>query len=389
MKKIVLVISGSVAAKKIYELLELFIEKKIFITCVLTNSATKFVDKQKIRKITKNKIYYRDSYNYDHINLSRNNDAVLICPASANIIAKCAQGLADDFASTFLLASNKPLFIAPAMNKQMWDNSSTQKNVNELKVNGVNFIGPIKGNLACGEIGNGRLEKLDIIVNTINFFLNAKKLLKNKKVIITAGPTRTYIDPIRFITNNSSGKQGYEIAKILSYFGCKVFLVSGPTYNSKPYNVIEKKVENTNEMYKKVINLMPCDIAIFTAAVNDFELKKTHTNKIKKNNLKVIKLSKSIDILQTVSKLKKNKPKLIIGFAAETNNLIKNSKNKRKIKGCDWILANKITKNNPAFSSDFNKITFISDRKTETWSRMSKTNIAKKLSDKIVKFFKN
>jgi|TARA_B100002003_G_scaffold198496_1_gene189186 phosphopantothenoylcysteine decarboxylase/phosphopantothenate--cysteine ligase len=389
MKKIVLIISGSIAAKKIYELIKLFDTKKIMVTCVLTNSAIKFVNKNKLKKISNNKIYYKNLFNYDHINLSRNHDVVLICPASANIIAKCAQGFADDFASTFLLASNKPLFIAPAMNKEMWNNFSTQKNVKQLQNNGVNFIGPVNGNLACGEIGNGRLEKLEIIAETINYYVKAKKLLKNKKVVITSGPTQSYIDPIRFISNNSSGKQGFAIAKILSYLGCKVYLVSGPTNNLTPDNVNLKKVIKTQEMYKQVLKLMPCDIAIFTAAVTDFEIKKLSYNKISKKNLTKISLVKSVDIIKKISKLKKLRPKLVIGFAAETKNLIKNSKKKKIDKGCDWILANKVSKKNPAFASDNNKITFIYENKSENWRKMSKLNIAKKLSDKIIRFFQN
>ena len=314
-----------------------------------------------------------------HIKLTRKTDLIVVCPATANIIAKYASGFADDLASTALIASNKQIIFVPAMNVEMWNNSINQKNVSKLINLGVEFIGPEYGHLSCNEVGLGRLSNTKKINDILIQNLYRSQIFKNKKCLITAGPTHEPIDPIRYISNHSSGKQGYEIAKQMILSGAKVTLVSGPTNIQAPHQAKLIKVKTAKEMFIAAKKHSGVDFAIFTAAVSDASPKKLLNSKIKKENLKNIILKKNIDILYYISSLKKNRPNIIIGFAAETTNHINNAKKKLKTKKCDAIIVNKIYNNNSVFGSDYNKVSFIKNNYVRNLKKMSKVNVAKEL----------
>ena len=369
-KKILLIICGGIAAYKSLELIRLLKKDGAIIKTILTKSGAEFVTPLSITSLSQSKVY-QDLFNIenesemDHISLSRWADLILIAPATANTISKLANGNSDDLASTVALASNKKIFIAPAMNVRMWDHQSTKQNITKLKNYGYKLIGPQIGDMACGEYGEGKMsEPREIVFEIVNYFENLKK--NNKfKAIVTAGPTNEYIDPVRFITNKSSGKQGYEIAKSLSNKGFDTTLISGPSKFTPDPNINLLKVNTAEEMYQRTIENLPCDVAIFCAAVGDFKVKNLSENKIKKNKDLKLDFEKNIDILKLISK-NNNKPKLVIGFSAETNNLHSNSKQKLQNKGCDWIIANDVSKNDIGFDSDFNEVSiFYKDEKVE------------------------
>ena len=320
-----------------------------------------------------------------HIDLTRKSNLVIVCPATSNIIAKYSNGISDDLASTTLAASNKDIFFIPAMNSQMWNNKINQKNISTLRSLGVQFIGPEYGKLSCGEVGLGRLMNTKSITSSIIQRVNKTQIFKNKKCLITAGPTIEPIDPIRNITNNSSGKQGYEIAKQMILSGASVTLISGPTDIQAPLESKLIKVKTAKEMYNAVKKNIKVDIAIFAAAVSDFTPLKKSKNKIKKNDLQIIKLKKNKDIIKEISHRKKNRPRVIVGFAAETKNHISNARKKLFEKNCDAIIVNKIDKNNDVFNSDFNKVTFITNKKKIDFKKMSKIKIARHIVELIEK----
>jgi len=384
--KLLFIITGSIAAIKCKSILKNLTNKGVWIDCILTNSAKKIVNKNAIQKQIKGRVYIDESEKKNkmlHIRLTRNSDLVVVCPATANIIAKFAHGYADDLASTSLIASDKQILFMPAMNVEMWNNKMNKKNVVSLQNNGVEFIGPDYGFLSCGEVGLGRLSNEKVITRTILEYLNKTKKLININCLVTAGPTREPIDPIRYISNYSSGKQGYAIAKQLMLSGAKVTLISGPTNISSPPNVKTIKVNTAKEMSKEVKKNLKKDVAIFTAAVTDFYPNNYKNTKIKKKNFNKIVLKKNPDIIKEVSLRKKKKPKLIIGFAAETENYVKNAKVKLIEKNCDLIILNKIHKKNKVFDSEFNKVTIISSNKIERLNNMSKINLAKILVNRI------
>ena len=322
-----------------------------------------------------------------HILLTRKSDLITVCPATANIIAKLANGYANDLASTSLIAANKQILIVPAMNVSMWNNPINLNNVRKLQKIGIEFIGPEYGYLSCGEIGLGRLSNENKISKIILEYLKKSKKLYGKKCIVTSGPTIEPIDVVRYISNNSSGKQGYEIAKQLSLVGAKVILITGPTNIPQPSNVKIIKVKTAKEMNKAVQKNLPANIAIFAAAVCDIKPKKLKNIKIKNDKLINIPLIKNPDIIKNLSLNKNKRPQLVIGFALETNNIIDNSLKKIKLKQCDWIIANKLDKDNQVFGSDFNKITLIKKEKIRNFKKMSKVNVSKKIVEEIIKNF--
>jgi len=380
--KILFIISASIAIKKCNEILGLLSNQKIYIDCIVTDNAKKMTNLKGLKKNIKGKIYSDSSEKNNkmfHIKLTRKTDLIVVCPATANIIAKFANGFADDLASTSLIASNKQIIFIPAMNAEMWNNSINQKNVSKLINMGVEFIGPEYGHLSCDEVGLGRLSSAKNIHDILIRNLNRSQIFKNKKCLITAGPTLEPIDPIRFISNHSSGKQGYEIAKQMVLSGAKVTLVSGPTNIQAPYQAKLIKVKTAKEMSIAAKKYSGVDIAIFTAAVSDASPRKLSNSKIKKENLKNIILKKNTDILHNISSLKKNRPNIVIGFAAETTNHINNAKKKLKTKKCDAIIVNKINNNNKVFGSDHNKVSFIKNNYVKNLKKMSKVNIAKEL----------
>ena len=323
----------------------------------------------------------------DHISLSRWADVIVIAPATANTISKLSSGSSEDLASSVVLASNKQIFLVPAMNVRMWEHPSTRNHLKNLKDFGYKIIGPVTGDMACGEYGEGKMsDPADIYNEIYNFLLN---ISENRKIkaLITAGPTHEYIDPIRYITNRSSGKQGYEIAKSLSKRGFDTTLISGPTNLVIDKNINLIKVETAEEMFKATQESLPVDIAIFTAAVSDFKSKKIEKVKIKKKENLKLNLEKNIDILNYVSNHNSKRPKLVIGFAAETNNLDKNSLEKLNSKNCDWLITNDVSQNNIGFNSDFNEV-FIHyrDKKIikEKLIYKRKSEISEEIVDRIV-----
>ena len=397
-RKILFIISGSISAYKTLDLLRKFKDENFDIEVILTKSGSEFVTSLSVSSLINKKVHTniftkgKDAANYmDHINLSRKSDLVVVCPASANIIAKLANGYADDLASTTLAASNKKIFLVPAMNKQMWANQANIENIKKLKKRKVSIIGPIKGKLACGEVGLGRIINIEVIEKKIiNFFENKEKLF-GKKILITAGPTLETIDPIRFISNFSSGKQGFEIAESANLFGAETILITGPTKESPPEVNKLIKVETADEMYNESLLICkkfgPIDAAVFSAAVADWKIIKSETKHKKNTNfLKKIKVKKNKDILAAISNLKKFRPKIVCGFSAETNNLIYNSRKKLIEKKCDLIFANKITKEFNPMNNNFNKVSLIGQNREENWGKMSKQKIGKKIVEEIVNY---
>ncbi|MFA9399312.1 MAG: bifunctional phosphopantothenoylcysteine decarboxylase/phosphopantothenate--cysteine ligase CoaBC, partial [Clostridiaceae bacterium] len=320
-----------------------------------------------------------------HISLAKKADYVCIIPATANIIGKIAHGIADDLLSTTIMATNAPVCFAPAMNTNMLNNKIVQENIAKLLSLGYNFISPKEGKLACGDIGNGKLEDTEIICEKINSFINYKKDLKGKKVLITAGPTISPIDPVRYITNHSSGKMGYKIAEAARDRGADTYLVSGPTNLKKPNDLNFYNAYTNHDMKDIVDNLYDeMDIVISAAAVSDFKIDKYSDMKIKKKDNLVLNLEKDKDILKSLGKKKKNQ--ILVGFAAESNEIFKNAKIKLEAKNLDFIVANDITLENSGFKSDLNKVSIISkDKKILELPLMEKSQIAHRLFDEIIK----
>ena len=388
--KLLFIISGSIAVKKCPIILKKLSDKKVHINCIITNSAKKMIDKKIIQKFIKGKIF-DDSSERDrkmlHITLTRKSDLVVVCPATANLIAKFSNGYADDLASTSLIASNKQILFMPAMNAEMWNNKINKKNVTKLQQSGVEFIGPDYGYLSCGEIGLGRLSGDNKILQIILNYLKRSKKLQKKKCLVTAGPTLEPIDAVRYISNYSSGKQGFEIAKQLMLVGANVTLISGPTNLQPPPKVKFIEVLTAKEMNEAVRKNLKTDVAVFTAAISDVSPQKTMTNKIKKEKLKKIILKKNPDILKNISLNSSIKPEFVVGFAAETNNYINNAKKKLISKNCDLIVVNKISKKNNVFGSEYNQVAIIDHNNVNELKRMTKVDIAKKLVNRIINNF--
>ena len=391
-KKILFIICGGVSAYKSLETIRLFKKNNAEIKTIITKSAKEFVTPLSIASLSQGKVYddlfsVEDETEMNHIALSRWADVIIVTPATANTISKLSQGSSKDLASTVILASNKQVFLAPAMNVRMWEHPSTKENLRILKNYGYKFIGPTTGDMACGEYGEGKMsEPLDIL-NEISNFLSSEFKNKKIKALVTAGPTNEYIDPVRFITNKSSGKQGYEIAKSLSRRGFDTTLISGPT-NLKIYDNINLiKVDTADEMFKATQKNLPTDIAIFSAAVADYKINVKNSMKLKKQENLSLNLEQNIDILNYVSNHNSMRPKLVIGFAAETCDLDKNATLKLKNKNCDWIVANDVSKKNIGFGSDYNEVTIHykdNPNKKEKLSLKRKSEISEEIVDRIV-----
>jgi phosphopantothenoylcysteine decarboxylase/phosphopantothenate--cysteine ligase len=387
-KKILLIICGGISAYKSLEVIRSLKKKGAKIKTILTQNAKKFVTPLSVASLSQEKVYdnlfsVENEAEMDHISLSRWSDLILVAPVTANTISKLCTGSSDDLASTVMLASDKTIFLTPAMNVRMWEHPSTKENVSKLKNFGYKIIGPEIGDMACGEFGEGKMTEPNEIVNKIeNYFFNINQN-KKFKALVTAGPTCEYIDPVRFITNKSSGKQGFELAKSLSKKGFETTLISGPTNLKIDDDINLIKVETANQMFKATQNNLPADVAIFSAAVADFKIKEQKQQKIKKGDCVNLNLEKNIDILNYVSNHNSLRPKLVIGFAAETNNLKNNARNKLMEKNCDWIIANDVSDKSIGFGSDFNEVTiFYKDKKIND----EKLTIKKKseISDEII-----
>ena len=391
-KKILFIICGGVSAYKSLETIRLLKKNNTEIKTILTKSAKEFVTPLSIVSLSQGKVYddlfnVQNETEMDHIALSRWADVIIVAPATANTISKLSHGSSEDLASTVILASNKQIFLVPAMNVRMWEHQSTKDNLETLKGYGYKLIGPVTGSMACGEFGEGKMSEPLEILNEINNFLSNRLINKKIRALVTAGPTNEYIDPVRFITNKSSGKQGYEIAKSLFKRGFDTTLISGPTNLSIDENINLIKVETAEEMFKATQKNLPTDIAIFSAAVADFKINRKNQNKIKKQENLTIKLEKNIDILNYISNHNSMRPKLVIGFAAETNDLNKNAISKLTNKNCDWIIANNVSKKNSGFESDYNEVTIHykdSKLKKEKLSLKKKSEISEEIVDRIV-----
>ena len=391
-KKILLIICGGISAYKSLELIRLLKRKDAEVKTILTKNAKEFVTSLSVASLSQEKVY-EDLFNVenetemDHISLSRWADIILVAPATANTISKLSSGSSDDLASTVILASDKDIFLTPAMNVRMWKHPSTKENLNKLKSYGYNIIGPEIGDMACGEFGEGKkTEPLKIFKKIQNYFDQLNRI-KKFRALVTAGPTHEYIDPVRFITNKSSGKQGFAIAKSLAKKGFETTLISGPTNLEIEKNINLIKVETANQMFEATQNNLPVDVAIFSAAVADFKIKDQMNKKIKKQSCINLNLEKNIDILNYVSKHNSLRPKLVIGFAAETNNITSNAKKKLTEKNCDWIIANDVSNKSIGFDSDYNEISIFYKNKNfneEKISMKKKSEISDEIVNRVI-----
>ena len=396
-KKILLVIGGGISAYKALDLIRLLIKNNVDVKTILTKSGKQFVTPLSITSLSNNKVFeeifdVNNEKEIDHISLSRWADIILILPTTANMMTKLAVGKAEDLATTVILASNKNVLLVPAMNIRMWLHKATQNNLKTLLDYGYKFIGPIEGKMACGEYGAGKMSSPRQIFSHLKEYFKNKDLVKKKKIraLVTTGPTREYIDPIRYISNESSGKQGYEIALALARLGVNTTLVSGPTSLNYSKDIKVKKINSGEEMMSAVQKLLPIDIAICAAAVSDFRPKNKNKQKIKKNkkNFNSLDLEKNKDILEYLGKNNKLRPKVLVGFSAETENLIENSISKLNNKYCDIIIANDVSKKKIGFNVDYNKVSIIEKNgKIKNIPKNKKSYIASKIAKKIIDKF--
>ena len=388
-KNILLIISGGIAAVKIPDLIRKLIQAGARLTPVLTRSGAEFVTPLSIAALAGSKVYIdqfdlTDEAEMGHIELSRSADLILVAPATAHIMAKMAQGLADDLASTLLLATDTPVMIAPSMNVRMWDHAATQRNLTTLQADGVRMIGPNEGKMACGEFGFGRMAEVPEILQAVTRHFEKGPLL-GRHVLVTSGPTHEPIDPVRYIANRSSGAQGTALAEALRDLGARVSFVTGPADFDVPTGVDVHRVQTAQEMLAAVQAILPVDAAVFAAAVADWRVEGAQDQKIKKQTsgeFPVLNFVENPDILATVSS-HEHRPKLVIGFAAETNDVIANATAKRLRKGCDWIVANDVTPATGIMGGANNTVTVIDANGPEGWSNMPKTEVARMLALRI------
>ena len=370
-KKILIIIGGGISAYKALDLIRLLKKNSVDIKTILTKSGKEFVTPLSITTLTKNKtfedIFDKNSEaEIDHIALSRWADLIIVLPTTANFMTKLSIGKAEDLATTVLLASNKDILLVPAMNVRMWLHKATQNNLKILQDYGYHFIGPEKGEMACGEYGEGKMSSPRQIYSYLKNYFFQKNLVKNKnlKALVTTGPTREYLDPVRYISNESSGKQGYEVALALKKLGIKTKLIAGPSNLLSSKDLKIKKIISAKQMMNEVKKSLPVDIAVCAAAVSDFKPINKSKNKIKKGSLNFdnIKLEKNPDILDYLSKNNKARPKIVVGFSAETESVIQNSRKKIREKYCDLIIANDVSKKDLGFNSDYNKVSIIDNK---------------------------
>ena len=390
-KKILIIIGGGIAAYKSLDLIRLLKRESVEVKTILTKSGKEFVTPLSLTTLTKSKTYEdifdkNSEAEIDHISLSRWADLIVVVPTTANFMSKLSIGRAEDLATTVLLASNKDTLLIPAMNVRMWLHKATQTNLKILQDFGYLFLGPQKGEMACGEFGEGKMSSPRQIYGYLKNYFNKKNLVKNKKwkALVTTGPTREYIDPVRYISNESSGKQGYEIAIALNKLGIKTTLIAGPSNLIFPKDLNVKKITTADEMMNEVQKSLPVDLAVCAAAVTDFKPVEKNKNKVKKENIKFkqINFVQNNDILEYISKNNKHRPRLVAGFSAETENLKKNSINKIKKKHCDIIFANDVSKKGIGFNSDYNKVSVI-DKKgnVKIIPKNKKSFIANKIAE--------
>ncbi|WP_299925385.1 bifunctional phosphopantothenoylcysteine decarboxylase/phosphopantothenate--cysteine ligase CoaBC [uncultured Pelagimonas sp.] len=391
-KRILLIIGGGIAAYKCLDLIRRLRERGAAITPVMTRAAEQFVTPLSVAALAGEEVH-RDLFDLTkeaemgHIQLSRVADLVVVAPATADLMGKMANGLAGDLATTLLMATDTPVMIAPAMNVRMWDHPATQRNLNTLKVDGVSVVGPNDGDMACGEYGPGRMAEPMEIVAAIQTALTDGPL-RGRKVLVTSGPTHEPIDPVRYIANRSSGAQGTAIANALRALGADVTFVTGPAEAARPTGVDVIEVQSAREMHEAVINALPVDAGVFAAAVADWRVASASDSKIKKTKggLPVLEFAENPDILAEVSQMDEGRPDLVVGFAAETDDVVANATSKRARKGCDWIVANDVSPETGIMGGSENAIVLISEDGSEDWPRMSKDEVARALADRIAAY---
>ena len=389
-KSVLLVIGGGIAAYKSLELVRRLRERGVRVRAILTRAGAEFVTALSVSSLTGEKTYQdlfnlTDEAEMGHIQLSRAADLLVVAPATADLMAKLAQGHANDLASTALLATDKPVLLAPAMNVRMWNHAATRRNLARLTADGVISIGPNDGEMACGEFGPGRMAEPEEIVEAIETLLARKVTLAGRKALVTAGPTREPLDPVRYLANHSSGKQGYAIAAALAEAGADTTLVSGPVGLAPPPNVTLLKVETACEMLDACESVLPVDVAVCAAAVADWRPESRAEGKLKKldgDAAPLIRLAPNPDILATISRSGK-RPALVIGFAAETENVVANGEEKRRRKGCDWIVANDVSAESGVMGGDSNHVHLISAAGVEDWPLMNKADVGRRLAQRI------
>ncbi|NKB49190.1 MAG: bifunctional phosphopantothenoylcysteine decarboxylase/phosphopantothenate--cysteine ligase CoaBC [Alphaproteobacteria bacterium] len=395
-KRVLLIISGGIAAYKSLELIRRLRKNGLAVRCILTRGGAQFVTPLSVSALTEDKVYtdlfsLTDEAEMGHIRLSREADLVVVAPASADILAKMARGLADDLASTALLATDKPVLVAPAMNVRMWQHAATQANLTTLLERGVRFVGPDEGDMACGEFGPGRLAEPDEIADAITAYFGDASPLAGRRALVTSGPTHEPIDPVRYIANRSSGRQGHAIAAALARHGAATTLVSGPTNLPDPAGVDVVHIETAQQMLDACQAALPADVAVCAAAVADWRVAEMAAEKMKKTKGKLpsLDMAANPDVLAALSAAGNARPQLVIGFAAETENIIANAETKRASKGCDWLLANDVSPDSGTFGGADNTIHLVSADGVEDWPRMSKEDVADRLADRIAAALEN
>ncbi len=394
-KRILLIVAGGIAAFKSLELIRRLRERGASVRCVLTEAGAKFVTPLSLQALSEDKVYgdmfsLTDESEMGHIQLSRDADLLVVAPATANILARMAGGLADDLAATLLLATDKPVLAAPAMNVRMWTHAATVANVETLRKRGVTFVGPNDGAMACNEHGPGRMSEPEEIVAAIEAMLVRERPLKGKRALVTSGPTREALDPVRYISNHSSGKQGHAIAAALADLGADVTLVSGPVSVSDPRGVKVVRVESADQMLAACLAAGSIDVAVCAAAVADWKAANPATGKIKKKAgaaPPALELAPNPDILATLAKRGPKRPALVVGFAAETDDLVANAVEKRTRKGCDWIVANDVSPATGTFGGDRNTVHLVTSRGVESWPPLGKTDVAVRLAARVALHF--
>ncbi|MEQ8746491.1 bifunctional phosphopantothenoylcysteine decarboxylase/phosphopantothenate--cysteine ligase CoaBC [Pyruvatibacter sp.] len=390
-KRILLIIGGGIAAYKSLELARLIRRRNGEVRAILTKAGQEFVTPLSVGGLTHDKVYtdlfdLTAEADMGHIQLSRDADLLVVSPATADLMAKIAQGRADDMASTALLATDKPVLIAPAMNVRMWEHPATQRNLAQLIADGVSVVGPREGSMACGEFGPGRLAEPEDILAAIEQQLGGSGVLAGRRAIVTAGPTHEPIDPVRYIANRSSGKQGYAIAQALAQLGAETHLVSGPTSLADPRGVRVTRVETAREMLAATQACLPADVAVCAAAVADWRADTSTNSKLKKDGTGAVPplaLIENPDILATLSSAGPDRPRLVIGFAAETDDVVAHATAKRQRKGCDWIVANDVSPGTGIMGGDSNTVHLISASGTENWAPMPKAQVATQLAARV------
>ena len=390
-KKILIIVGGGIAAYKSLDLIRLLMKNNVRVKTILTKSGKEFVTPLSLSTLSKSKTYEsifdkNSEAEIDHITLSRWADLIIVMPTTANFMSKLSIGKAEDLATTVLLASDKNILLVPAMNVRMWIHKATQTNLKILQDFGYQFIGPEKGEMACGEFGDGKMSSPRQIYEYLKNYFNKRNLVIKKKwkAIVTTGPTREYIDPVRYISNESSGKQGYEIAIALNKLGIQTTLISGPSNLVSHKGLRIKKIISADEMLNEVKKSLPVDLAVCAAAVTDFKPTEKKRNKIKKENInfKLINFVKNTDILEYISKNNKHRPRIVAGFSAETENVTKNSINKMKRKNCDLMFANDVSQKGIGFNSNYNKVSVIDNKgNIKTIPKNKKSFIANKIAE--------